>query len=88
MKIKDKYVLRQVADIWVVLPLAEATLSLNGMLKLNESGVLLWKELEQGSDREALADLLSSQYGIDRKQALSDVDEFLDKLSKIGCLEE
>ena len=87
MKIKENYVLRQVADVWIVLPLAEATLSLNGMLKLNDSGVLLWHELEQGADRETLAEVLISKYAICRDQALCDVDEFLDKLKKVGCLE-
>lgn len=87
MKIKEGFVLRQVADTWAVLPMAQATLDFNGILTLNESGVLLWNALKQCADREALADALLSEYNVDRDQALTDVDEFLAKLNQAGCLE-
>ena len=87
MKLKENFILRQVADTWVVLPLGAENLNFNGMLTLNETGALLWKALEQGGDREALADALTAEYTVDRNTALSDVDEFLEKLAKSGCLE-
>ena len=88
MKLKENYVLRPVADTWVALPLEAETLNFNGMLTLNESGVLLWKALEKGGDREALADALMAEYVVERTQALADVDEFLEGLLKAGCLEK
>ena len=87
MKLKENFALRQVADTWVVLPLGSATLEFNGMLTLNEAGALLWKALEQGANREILADSLTKEYIVDREQALNDVDEFLAKLAKVGCIE-
>ena len=87
MKLSEKFVLRQVAGNWVVLPLSDATVNFNGMLKLNESGVLLWRLLEQGKDREALAEMLTTVYDVSLEEALSDVDEFVNKLSRVGCIE-
>lgn len=87
MKLKENYVLRPVADTWVALPLEAETLNFNGMLTLNESGVLLWKAMEKGGDREALADALMAEYIVDRETALADADAFLEKLRKVGCLE-
>lgn len=87
MKLNKNFALRQVASTWVVLPLAEATVDFNGMLTLNESGALLWRTLEQGSDREGLADALTAEYDVAREQALTDVDEFLNKLLRAGCIE-
>ena len=46
MKINPNFVLRQLADNWVVLSLADATVNFNGMITLNESGALLWNTLE------------------------------------------
>lgn len=86
MKLKTDFALRQVAGTWVVLPLSGAV-DFRSMLKLNETGALLWKALEQGGDREALADALCAAYIVDRKQALADVEDFLGKLNKLGCLE-
>lgn len=88
MKLNKNFILRQVADVWVVLPIAEATANFNGMLTLNETGALLWKTLEQGGNRETMADALTAEYIVTREQALADVDEFLEKLANVGCLEE
>lgn len=52
----------------VVLPLGKATLNFNGMLTLNESGVLMWKALEQSGDRKALADVLMGKYKVPAKR--------------------
>lgn len=87
MKLKENFVLREVADTWVVLPLGEATLDFNGMLSLNESGAMLWRVLEQGGDRMALVDALTSEYDVSRPDAEADVDAFLNKLMQSGCLE-
>ena len=87
MKIKQDYVLRQVANLWVVLPLAEETVNFNGMIKLNDCGALLWKELEGGCDVDTLVDAMLAEYRVTREQARADVTEFLKKLSQVGCLE-
>ena len=88
MKLKENYVLRQVLGSWVVLPLGAATVDFNGLLSLNGSGALLWKRLEQGADREDLADVLTAEYDVSRQQALADVDEFYDILVRAGCAED
>ena len=88
MKLNENFVLRQVAGTWMVLPLKQETLDFNGMIRLNGSGSVLWKCLEQGGDRQALTEALTSQYTVSQEQASGDVEEFLDMLKKIGCLEE
>lgn len=87
MKLKKNFVLRQVAGTWVVLPLAEETVNFSGMLKLNDSGAMLWRELEKGGDRVALTDALTAEYDVSRERAEEDVDAFIDHLLKAGCLE-
>lgn len=87
MKLKENFVLRQVAGSWVVMPHSEATRDFHGMLALNDSGALLWQSLESGADRESLAQVLLDEYEVSKERALADVDIFLDKLVKAGCLE-
>ena len=84
MKLKENFVLRQVADTWVVLPVGAASLDFNGMLTLNETGAVLWQALEQGNDP---VDALTADYDVSRQQAAADVEEFLDSLRSVGCLE-
>ena len=87
MKLKENFVLRRVLNNWVVLPLGSATVDFNGILNLNDSGALLWQQLEQGAGREALADALTAKYDVSRRQALADVDAFYATLVNAGCAE-
>ncbi len=87
MKIKNGFVLREVAEHWFVLPVGEASVNFDGMISLNESGALLWKTMEAGGDREAMADALLAEYEVERERALSDVDAFIVYLMNAGCLE-
>ena len=50
MKIKDNYVLQEVAKEYLVVPIAEEADRLQGIIRLNESGAFLWKYLESGTD--------------------------------------
>lgn len=86
MKLNENFVLRQVADVWIVLPLGDATVSFDGMLKLNETGVFLWRQLEQGADLEKLIQALTGEYEVTEERACADVTAFLEKLAQIGCL--
>ncbi len=87
MKIKDGYVLRKVAENWVVLPVGKASVNLNGMLSLNESGVLLWQALKEESDRESLVNALLSAYEVSHDEAAADVDSFIASLVQYGCVD-
>lgn len=87
MKTNKNYVLRKVADTWIVMALMTDSIDFNGMLTLNESGALLWKALEQGGNAQTLAETLAKEYNISHEQALADAEEFIQKLTQIGCLE-
>ena len=86
MKLNENYALRQVADTWVVLPLGAELLNFDGMLRLNNSGVLLWKALENGADLDVLVNALLEEYEVSREQAEADVKQFVQTLERIGCI--
>ena len=87
MKVKEDFFLRQVAGTWVVLPVGEATAKFNGMLSLNETGAMLWKLLETGADKQLLLDAMTAEYAVSPEVALKDIEGFLAKLEKAGCLD-
>ena len=86
MMLKKDYALRQIADMWVVLPLGDRAVDLSTMLNLNESGAMLWKALENGADRNGLVAALLAEYEVTETEASADVDAFLEKLAQAGCL--
>jgi len=88
MKLKEDFMLREVAGQWLVVPLGESVINVNGIITLSESGAILWKELESGdADEDKLADALMQEYEIDHGTALESVREFLDDLKEKGIAE-
>ena len=87
MKIKKNFVLRKIAENWMVLPLAEETVNFSDMLTVNDSGAMLWKRLEDGCDKETLVQVLLDEYEVSREEAEADVEGFLEKLVQTGCVE-
>lgn len=80
MKIKDGFMLREVAGQWVVVPLGERVVEFNGIMTLSESGAILWKILENESTEEALTEAIINEYDVDRNTAEADVHEFVNIL--------
>jgi hypothetical protein len=86
MKLKDGFVLRQVAGQNVVLP-TQGALDLDMMITLNDTGVFLWEHLAQEIDRETLVAALLGEYDVDEVTARNAVDRFLEKLIANGFLQ-
>lgn len=81
MKIKPGFILRQLAGENVVVPVGAAGASFNGMIRLNDTGALLWRELTEGADEAQLVQkLLDSCDGVDADTARADLREFLDSI--------
>ncbi len=80
MKIKEGYMLREVAGSFVVIPLGETAIDFNGMITLNEVGAFLWKKLEIGCTKEDLLEAVLEEYEVAREKALEGVEDFLEKV--------
>lgn len=87
MKIKKNFALRTIAGMQVVFPLSEETLNFNGMLTLNESGVMLWKMLEEGCTHDDMVNALIEKYDVSADEAKADVSEFVAKITDLGYVE-
>lgn len=85
MKIKDGFLLRQVAGQTVVLPVGR-DLDLNMMITLNDTGAFLWEKLQSETDGDALAAALLAEYDVDAETAAKSVAAFVKKLEDNGFL--
>lgn len=88
MKVKEDLMLREVMNEWMIIPMGERLLEFNGISKLNESGVLLWKMLEKGAAKNELVSALLEVYEVDALQAEGEVNKFLEALRENKMLEE
>lgn len=86
MKIKNGFILRQVADNYLVVAVGDAVKDFNGIINLNETGAFLWKILESGATEEELVKKLTEEYDVDEETAKKDVGKFVAKLAEANLL--
>ena len=87
MKIKEGFILRNVAGNNVVVPIGQANLDFNGMMSLNDTGTFLFERLIEGTSKENLVEDLIAEYGIDRDLAVEDVEAFILKVESEDLFE-
>ena len=86
MKIKDGFILKEVAGENVVIPTGSNLVDFNAMMTLNETGVFLWQRLEQDTTIDKLVDAVCAEYDIDRDIATQDIKEFVQSLEANGIV--
>lgn len=82
MRIKDGFILRQVAGNYIAVAVGEESVDFNAMVTTNETGAFLWKKLQNETTEKELLDALLSEYDVDEETAKVDISEFLDELRK------
>lgn len=81
MKVKEGFILREVADSYVIVAVGEASRHFKGVIKVNETAAFLFKEFEKGNfDTDNLAKLLIGEYNVYYDQAKKDVEDFIQSL--------
>lgn len=87
MKIQPGFVLKEVADSFVIVPTGSNIVDFSAMITINETGAFLWNCLNEDVTDEELCDKLCAEYDIDRETALSDIKEFTGTLKSKKVIE-
>ncbi len=88
LKIKENFVLKEIAGEYVIIPLGEEAARHRGLMTLNETGAFIWEHLMKGEDRQMIAEAMAAEYGIETKEAAEDLGVYLAHLEKLGVMEE
>ena len=86
MKIKDGFVIRQVAGCYVIMNLGQE-LNLGGMITLNETGALIWDSVANGLSEDEIAKRITEEYEVSEETALEDVRNFICKMKEADVFE-
>lgn len=80
MKIKDGFILRDIASQTMVVAIGEQSKAFNGLIKLNSTGKFLWQKLQSDTDKDELVKAMTAEYDIDSATAQKDVEAFIETL--------
>ncbi len=88
MKIKNGFVLKEIADNFVVVPVGEDLVDFSLMITINETGAFLWNCLSEDRSEAELVALLKNEYeGASDEELTADVSEFVSLLKENNVLE-
>lgn len=87
MKIKQGFIIRQLGEQFVVVATGQASLSFNGMIKLNSMGAFIWGLVEQELSVEEMIQAVLAKYEVSEEVAREDVVKFVKELEGVAISE-
>lgn len=88
MKLSGTFVVRQVADETLAIPVGDTALHISGMIPLNEVSRVIWSCLEQGAQPQDMVAAVTEIFDVSPEEASRDIEAFLSKLRELNLLEE
>lgn len=77
MKTNKDYMLREIAGESLLIPTGTASQKLNGMIRLTETAVFIWKQVDTAADLAEIVRRIREEFDVDEETAQRDVHGFL-----------
>ena len=87
MKIKDGYIIREIAGMYVVVPTGREAMDFNGLMTINETAAFIWNIFKNGAEKREVVDAILEEYDVDRASAEKDVDEVIKLFKEYNVFE-
>ena len=80
MRLQGEFVVRQVMDEILAIPVGSTALKFNGMILLNDVSRVIWECLQNESELSDIVTAVTERFEVTPQEAEADIVEFLDKL--------
>jgi hypothetical protein len=88
MKIKDGFILKDVAGSKIVIATGEQRLNFNGVITFNEVGAAVFNLLDGNNSVEDIVAKISSDYDAPVELVRADIEKLIEKMKKHNLIEE
>ena len=78
-KIKE-FILREIADEYILIPTGSTTEEFNGIINITETAAFIWNHVESVNSFDELIDLMKKEYDVELTVLQKDVSELLMQL--------
>lgn len=82
--VKQGYVLREIADEYIAVPINSGSES--QLIILNPVSALLWEQMQNKKTLEELVEAVTGEFDVSREEAETDIKAFLDSLKELNLL--
>lgn len=87
MKLNTEFIVNEIADSFVAVPMGGNASEKNCIIKVNDVGAAILECLKDDTNIEAIADVLCSKFEGTREEAIETTTEFIENLKKAGFVE-
>ena len=88
MKIKDGFILKDVAGSKIVIAIGEQRFNFNGVITFNEVGADVFNMLDGNNSVEEIVAKISEEYNAPYEVVKSDVEKLIEKMRKHNLIDE
>ena len=88
MKIKEGFLLRNVGDNHIVVPVGAASVDFRCIITLNDTGAFIWEQLRENCTMEDVVKAMLAEYDVTVDIAAADVAAFITAMREKGLLDE
>lgn len=85
--LKHTFVIQQVGNTWLAVPVGPSAEGISLYLQLNESSLELFRLLQEGGDEQALVRHLMSEYELTEEEARGHAAAFLAQLREMEFID-
>ena len=78
MRKKEQFIIRQVADEYVMMPIGATAQKFNGLIMANDVSAFIWDNIEKVETPEELIDLIYAEFEADYERISADTLEILE----------
>ena len=86
MKAKPGFVVRNIADEFILMPTGDNIGRFNGTVLLNEVSAFVWEKLQNPLSKEDLLEAVLDEYEVSRDTAAKDLDNLLETLRRYDVI--
>ena len=87
MRLKEEFVVQQLSDQQIIVPVGEAAQTFHGIVRANDTAGFIVDCLKEETTEKQIVDKMLKEYEVDRETAAAGVKKVIAQLNEIGALE-
>ncbi len=84
MPINQNYILKNVGQDYMLIPLVGGSMDVSKVYNLTETAAFIYQQLCLNKGAEDIAEAMCHEYSVTYEQAIKDISIFIEKLKKMG----
>jgi len=88
LKVKDGFVLRNVVDEYILMPVDDTILQFDGAVLLNEVSAFIWNKMQTPVSKVDLLKSILDEFDVEENVAAKDLDSILETFAGFGIIEK